>query len=312
MEKFQDGLEAYQETRLYKPKDPVMEPREKLAVAIQGNKDAIRAIENHLARLESNTPGMIGSPYYQQLINARNEIASENLIYTEIMSCGTDEMACDAEMARQLQEELNLGPGPLPMPGYTGPSSRPPAAMSFPKVWTNLELTKPEYQNISMCEDKVTSLPDGIGLHSLSNYDWKAVFQPVPPSGQHKRLNIKPYLEMLIKYHAFVPELFIYSEKRGRLIGMRWKGASVPVTSTELLPKIRQFAEEYAAQCRADATVVRLDLYNMEALGLRDAPEHNKVAMVTMEHVVKEGNIRYVKIHPDPRLWHVDFQIQVY
>lgn len=227
MDKLTDGLEAYQETRLYKPKDPQTEPREKLLEAIRSNRKAVAVIRNHISRLESSRPDLIGSPYHRQLTDSMDEVMAETETYEQILESDLD----DAEYAKQLQAEYDSKQRQAVLPKHT--------EISLPK--TN---TKYAYiVGASACFDP-TLRPDRTlreQFRAASPIRW----EPVREAGNRFWKHIQPYLGLFATYSGTVSEMYVAFKEMCMVFAFRLANPSETI-SASIEVTLRNVAVQYS------------------------------------------------------------------
>lgn len=175
------------------------------------------------------------------------------------------------------------------------------------RVWTNLNLGAKEYENIEMAETKMNEAFKDSDLCEHIKGDWQPVFQPTPRLG--KKLDIKPYLDLFIEYSRQISEIYIYSDSRRRVLGLRYRRTTANILApTALVAAVQKIGEAYAKQCQKDASVKRVDLHNVEVYA------RGPVAVLAHEvrgHSGASKPDRYIDVWLEKILDHNGFYISV-
>lgn len=283
MDKLKDGIEAYGETRLYKPRNPIVEPREKLNETIRSNKKAIAVISDHILRIERDRPDVIGSPYYQQLMDARDEIMAETDTYEGLLE-GPVSTVDDAELARQLQAELNPGIHPAASQHKSNPAQswvKPPnnaPSKDVPSETEPIARYDDWYSGILMAifapeADAILDpdIPLRIQMNAMSTMSrWESVKIINDPNFGR----IKTYLDLFTTICQTVSEMYVYFPSPRFVVGFRFPQETV-MRPQPLDTVLRSAASEYQlihSRSSNSDNATRIELHSRQASFSDSAP----------------------------------------
>lgn len=123
------------------------------------------------------------------------------------------------------------------------------------------------YKSIQMAEVSINlqlnllpSLAQTVAPLSLS---WSPVHKTNTKKG--KRLVLEPYLDMFFELAEVFPQMFVYSDNHDKIIGFHYTGDIVRARSPEQQKeKVLAMARQYAKRCKSDASIKRIELYEMK------------------------------------------------
>lgn len=230
MEKLTDGLEAFQETRLYRPKNPEAEASEKLLETIRSNKKAQAIIENHLKRIELSRPDMVDSPYYRQLAESRDEVMAETMYYESIL---------ESKNVEPVEQTLHSHP--------TDPLDSSIPFEICPELFVAVFTPSENIVETSSIRDQVDVTDDKkwVQIGSLDN----AFFSRV----------VRPYLRMFAYICSTTPEIYIHFHEANHVVGFRYLA-----TSKEKIQTISNAVHNAALTLCRISSADRIEMYTSD------------------------------------------------
>ena len=298
MEKLKKWDEAYEILQEMKPKHPERESIKKLTEVMRLYEKTIDLQKENILEMETSGKRELFGMTQEEIENKLSEVIAEKMMIDEYIeqevrlqhavdgdSGGRGIFVPQSKMVQFGPSQGATKPPDIP-PEYFEDWETPrvdPAGWSDGNVdinpndrehlkgWTTLgsqpqpgDEVDPVYKTIRMVEFSVaSSFRETFSLaESMSRYGsfWRPVHKSNKKRG--KRLILEPYLDMFFDVAEVFPQMFLFSNNHGRIVGLQYSGTPTANPAIELQrEKALSIARKYAERCKSDASVKRLELY---------------------------------------------------